>query len=68
MGKDSLAQIAPAETVLGRRRAAGGRLVNASLSDNIRRAYASERTARVLAGYRRTVGDFGRGQAGSLTV
>ena len=121
MGKDSLAQIAqiaPAETAIGRPTATARRLVDASLSANTRRAYAGalgqldawlaglrlddaalaaylaelhdagraassaamavaavrfrarlagqadpagERTARVLAGYRRTAGDRGRG-------
>ena len=40
MGKDSLAQIAPAETAIGPPSATARRLVNASLSDNNRRAYA----------------------------
>ena len=120
MVKDSLAAIAPAETAISRPTATARRLVNASVSDNTRRAYAGalgqldawlagrrlddaalaaylaelhdagraassaamavaaarfrarlagqadpsgERTARVLAGYRRTAGDRGRGQA-----
>ena len=118
--KDSLAQIVPAETAIGRPTATARRLVDASVSVNTRRAYAGalgqldawlagqklddaalaaylaelhdagraassaatavaaarfrarlagqsdpagERTARVLAGYRRTAGDRGRGQA-----
>ena len=46
MGKDSLAQIAqiaqiaPAETAIGRPTATARRLVAASLSDNTRRSYA----------------------------
>ena len=38
--KDSLAQIAPSETAIGRPSATARRLVNASLSPNTRRAYA----------------------------
>ena len=38
--KDSLARIAPAETAIGRPTATARRLVNASVSDNTRRAYA----------------------------
>ena len=123
MGKDSLAQVAqvaPAGTAVGHQTATARHLVNASVSDNTRRAYAGalgqldawldgrrfddaalaaylaelhdagraassaamavaaarfrarlagqadpagEQTARVLAGYRRTAGDRGRGQA-----
>ena len=120
MGKDSLAQIAPDETAIGRPSATARRLVDASVSANTRSAYAGalrrldawlagrplddaalaaylaelhdagraassaatavaaawfrarlagqadpsgERTARVLAGYRRTAGARGRGQA-----
>ena len=123
--KDSLAQIAPAETAVGRPTATARRLVNASVSANTRRAYAGalrqldawldglrlddaalaaylaelhdagraassaamavaaarfrarlasqadpagEQTARVLAGYRRTAGDRGRGQARAFTA
>ena len=93
MVKDSLAAIASAEAAIGRPTATARRLVNASLSDNTRRAYAGalgqldawldglrlddaalaayraelharlagepsptgEATARVLAGYRRSV-------------
>ena len=43
MGKDSIAriaQIAPADTAIGRPTATARRLVNASVSDNTRRAYA----------------------------
>ena len=40
MGKDSLAQIAPAETATGRPSATARRLVDASVSANTRRAYA----------------------------
>ena len=125
MVKNSLAAIAPAETAVGRPTATARRLVNASLSDNTRRAYAGalgqldawlggrrlddaalaaylaelhdagraassaamavaaarlrarlagqadpsgEQTARVLAGYRRTAGDRGRGQARPFTA
>ena len=60
--------IAPADTAIGAPSATARRLVDVSLSDNNRLAYASERTARVLAGYRRTAGDRGRGQVRSLTV
>ena len=120
MVKDSLAQIAPSGTAVGRPTATARRLVDASVSVNTRRAYAGalrrldawlagqklddaalaayiaelhdggrasssaamavaaacfraklagqphpagERTARVLAGYRRTSADRGRGQA-----
>ena len=121
MGKDSLAQIAPAETAIGPPSTTARRLVNASVSANTRRAYvgalrrldawlaglrlddaalaaylgalhdagrapasaamvvaaasfrarlagttpppAQTTTARVLAGYRRTAADRGRGQA-----
>ena len=71
------------ETAIGRSTATARRLVNASVSDNTRRAASSaamavaaarfrsrlagqadragEQTARVLAGYRRTAGDRGRG-------
>ncbi len=38
--KDSLAQIVPAETAIGRATATARRLVDASLSANTRRAYA----------------------------
>ena len=38
--KDSLARIAPSETTIGRPTATARRLVNASVSDNTRRAYA----------------------------
>ena len=85
MGNDSLAQIAPAETAIGPPRATARRLVNASLSDNTRRAYAGAlgqldawlagttspvgtATARVLAGYRRTTADRGRGQARAFSA
>ena len=125
MGKDSLAQIAPVETAIGPPSATARRLVDASVSDNTRRAYAGalsqldawlagqkledaalaaylaalhdagraassaamavaaarfrarlagqtdpagERTARVLAGYRRTAGDRGRGQARAFSA
>ena len=40
MVKDSLAQIAPTETALGRPTATARRLVDASVSANTRRAYA----------------------------
>ena len=40
MGKDSLAQIAPADTAIGRPSATARRLVDASVSANTRRAYA----------------------------
>ena len=40
MGKDSLAQIAPADTAIGPPTATARRLVDASLSPNTRRAYA----------------------------
>ncbi len=40
MVKDSLVEVAPAETAIGRPTATARRLVNASLSDNTRRAYA----------------------------
>ena len=40
MVKDSLAVIAPAETAIGPPNATARRLVNASVSDNTRRAYA----------------------------
>ena len=40
MGKDSLAQIAPAGTAVGRPTATARRLVDASVSTNTRRAYA----------------------------
>ena len=40
MGKDSLAQIVPAETAIGRPTATARRLVDASVSTNTRRAYA----------------------------
>ena len=40
MGKDSLAQIAPADTAIGPPSAPARRLVDASVSDNTRRAYA----------------------------
>ena len=40
MVKDSLAVIAPSEMALGRPTATARRLVNASVSDNTRRAYA----------------------------
>ena len=40
MVKDSLAQIAPSETALGPPSTTARRLVNASVSDNTRRAYA----------------------------
>ena len=40
MGKDSLAQIAPAGTSVGRPSATARRLVDASVSTNTRRAYA----------------------------
>ena len=40
MGKYSLAQIAPADTAIGRPSATARRLVDASVSANIRRAYA----------------------------
>ena len=40
MGKNSLAQIAPADTAIGRPSATARRLVDASLSPNTRRAYA----------------------------
>ena len=128
MGKDSLAQVAqvaPAGTAVGHQTATARHLVNASVSDNTRRAYAGalrrldgwlagrplddvslavyvaelhdagrasssaamavaaacfraklagqphpagERTARVLAGYRRTAGDRGRGQARAFSA
>ena len=125
MVKDSLIEVAPAETAIGRPTATARRLVNASLSDNTRRTYAGalgqldawldgqrlddatlaaylaelhdagraassaamavaaarlrarlagqadpagEQTARVLAGYRRTAGDRGRGQARPFTA
>ena len=38
--KDSLARIAPSETMIGPPSTTARRLVNASLSDNTRRAYA----------------------------
>ena len=41
MRKDTLARIAPTETALGRPMATARRLVDASLSPNTRRAYAS---------------------------
>ncbi len=41
MAAESLAEIAPAETAVGHPTATARRLVNASLSDNTRRAYAS---------------------------
>ena len=68
MVKDSLAVIAPVETAIGRPTATARRLVDVSLSPNIRSAYARERTAGVLADYGRTAADRGRGQARSLTV
>ena len=40
MGKDSLAQIAPAGTSVGRPSATARRLVDASVSTTTRRAYA----------------------------
>ena len=40
MGKDSLARIAPSETAIGPPSTTARHLVNASLSDNTRRAYA----------------------------
>ena len=40
MAKDSLAQIAPADTAIGPPSATARRLVDASVSDNTRRAYA----------------------------
>ena len=40
MGKDSLARIAPTETAVGHPTATARRLVDASVSDNTRRAYA----------------------------
>ena len=40
MAAESLAEIAPAETAVGHPTATARRLVNASLSDNTRRAYA----------------------------
>ena len=40
MGNDSLAQIAPADTAIGRPSATARRLVDASVSANTRRAYA----------------------------
>ena len=40
LGKDSIARIAPADTAIGRPTATARRLVNASVSDNTRRAYA----------------------------
>ena len=40
MGKDSLAQIAPADTAIGPPSATARRLVDASVSANTRRAYA----------------------------
>ena len=42
MGKDSLAQIAPAETAIGRPGATARRLVDASVSTNTSRAYAGD--------------------------
>ena len=121
MAADSVAAVVSAETAIGQPSATARRLVNASLSDNTRRAYAGclgqldawldgrrlddaalaaylaelhdagraamtvaaarfrarlagqadpagERTARVLAGYRRTAGDRGRGQARAFTA
>ena len=41
MGKDCLAQIAPADTAIGPPSLTARRLVDASLSANTRRAYAS---------------------------
>ena len=40
MGKDSLARIAPSETTIGPPSTTARHLVNASLSDNTRHAYA----------------------------
>ena len=40
MVKDSLARIAPSETAIGPPSTTARRLVNASVSDNTRRAYA----------------------------
>ena len=40
MAADSLTEIAPAETAVGHPTATARRLVNASVSDNTRRAYA----------------------------
>ena len=121
MAADSVAAVVSAETAIGQPSATARRLVNASLSDNTRRAYAGalgqldawldgrrlddaalaaylaelhdagraamavatarfrarlagqadpagEQTARVLAGYRRTAGDRGRGQARAFTA
>ena len=75
---DLPARIDPEEAEIGRPTATARHLVEASVSENtpprLRRgcfraklagqpAPAGERTARVLAGYRRTTGERGRGQA-----
>ena len=85
MAADPLAELTSAPAAIGRPTATARRLVNASLSNNTRRAYAGalgqldarlagqadpagEQTARVLAGYRRTAGGRGRGQARPFTA
>ena len=50
IGRDSLAQIAPADTALGRPSVTARRLVDASVSDSTRRAYAGALGGSTAAG------------------